>query len=255
MSATSRRTIVSRFASGLRFTYFAADRGLGRAMARGAFELAELACACRQVRPGDAAIDGGAHLGIYSLLLARAVGPAGHVYAFEPHPETRRLLTTTVAANGFQGRITVQEAAVGARTEPATLLSGRRCAAHAHAHLAPAGVHPGRGDRVFPIRLVALDDLRLDRRIALIKLDVEGAELLAIRGALHLIRRDRPAILCELGDEESRRVSGSSSDQVIETLRQVGYAPRAILPDGSAGQRLEAPPSARVSTVLCLPDA
>jgi hypothetical protein len=116
-------------------------------------------------------------------------------------------------------------------------------------------VHPGRGDRVFPIRLVALDDLRLDRRIALIKLDVEGAELLAIRGALHLIRRDRPAILCELGDEESRRVSGSSSDQVIETLRQVGYAPRAILPDGSAGRRLEAPPSARVSTVLCLPDA
>jgi FkbM family methyltransferase len=255
MPATFRRTIVDRLASGLRFTHFAADRGLGRAMARGAFEVAELACACRHVRPGDTAIDGGAHLGIYSLLLAQAVGPAGHVYAFEPHPESRTLLAGTVAANGFQGRITVREAALGAQTQPATLLSGRRCAAHAHAHLAPAGVHPGPSERTFPIQLVALDDLRLDRRVALLKLDVEGAELLAMRGALHLIRRDRPAILCELGDEESRRISGSSSDQVIETLREAGYAPREILPDGSTGRRLEAPPSARVSTVLCLPDA
>ena len=254
MPGASGRTLTVRLASGLQLSRFAADRGIGRAMSAEAFERAELACATRCVAPGDVVVDGGAHLGVYALLLAQQVGPSGHVYAFEPHPESRTLLADAVARNGFHGRVSVRSAALGDACRRGALRSGRQCSAHAHACLEHAGVPVSRAERLFPIDVVALDDLDIVRRVALIKLDVEGAELLAVRGALRLIRRDRPAILCELCDEQLTRVSGQPSDHVIETLAEVGYHAREIRPDGSAGARLDAPPTARVSTVLFLPN-
>lgn len=254
MSGASGRTLTVRLASGLQFTRFAADRGIGRAMSRDTFERAELACAVRRVGPGDVVVDGGAHLGVYALLLAQQVGPSGHVYAFEPHPESRTLLAEAVARNGFRRRVSVRGAALGDAPGHGVLRSSRQCSGHVHACLSHPGVRVSRAERLFPVEIVALDDLGFDRRIALIKLDIEGAELLAIRGALGLIRRDRPAILCEIGDEQSTRVSGESSEHVIQTLARVGYHAREIRPDGSAGARLDAPPTARISTVLFLPN-
>jgi FkbM family methyltransferase len=254
MPAASGRTLTVRLASGLHFTRFAADRGLGRAMSRDTFERAELACAVRRVGPGDVVIDGGAHLGLYALTLAQQVGPSGHVLAFEPHPESRMLLSDAVARNGFLGRVSVRAAALAHASRRGSLRSGRRCSAHAHACLHDTDAPVSRAERLFPIDIVALDDLDLDRRVGLIKLDVEGAELLAVRGALRLIRRDRPAILCELGDEQLTRVSGRPSEHVIRTLAEVGYHAREIRPDGTAGARFDAPPTARVATVLFLPN-
>lgn len=234
---------------------YAADRGLGRAIAARAFECAELACAMNLVGPGDVAIDGGAHLGVYALSLAQRVGISGRVHAFEPHPETRTLLAQAVELNGFAGRVFVHASALGDAAQRGRLRAGRQRSAHAHACLAHGVVRVSRRERLFPIDIVSLDDFEFDRRVALLKLDIEGAELLAIRGATALIRRHRPAILCELGDEQLARVSAGSSDQVLDALRALRYRAREIRPDGSAGAELDAPPTARMSTVLFLPDA
>lgn len=221
-------------------------------MSRDAFECAELACALRQVTPGDAVIDGGAHLGFYAMHLAQRVGPAGKVHAFEPHPETRALLIDAAGANGLLGHLSVSSAALGERSGPGVLRTPRRRSAHGYATLARREAPVSRAERLIPIEVVALDELDIPTRVALIKLDVEGAELLAIQGALRLIRRDRPAILCELADADLARVSGSSSLDVNNTLAAVGYRAHAIRPDGATGPRLAAPPTARVSTVLFL---
>ncbi len=232
---------------------YAADRGLGRAIAAGAFECAELACAMSLVGPGDTAIDGGAHLGVYALSLAQRVGISGQVHAFEPHPETRTLLSQAVVMNGFAGRVLVHGAALGDASHRGRLRAGRQRSAHAHACLAHRTARASRTERLFPIDIVSLDAFEFDRRVALLKLDVEGAELLAIRGATALIRRHRPAILCELGDEQLARVSAGSADQLMAALTGLRYRAREIRPDGSAGAELDAPPTARVSTVLFLP--
>jgi hypothetical protein len=50
----------------------------------GTFEPGKLRAFCEAVRPGDVVYDVGAHVGLYTLLAARRVGPAGHVFAFEP---------------------------------------------------------------------------------------------------------------------------------------------------------------------------
>lgn len=249
-----RRLAASRLAGGLQFARYAADRGLGHAMAKGAFERAELACAVRLVGPGDVAIDGGAHLGFYALHLAQRVGPAGSVQAFEPHPETRALLLSSARSNAFLGNLSVCGAALGDQSRPGVLRTPRRRSAHAHAALDRHDAPVSRAERLIPVDVVALDEIDIAARVALIKLDIEGAELLAIRGALDLIRRDRPAILCDLGDAELARVSGGTSVDVIRTLAAVGYRAYDIQPDGSTGPRRTAAPTAWVATVLFLPN-
>src|ERR1017187_7387482 len=53
------------------------------------------------IRPGMTFLDVGAHVGHYTLLAARLVGPTGHVYAFEPEPENYAILTKNIALNGY----------------------------------------------------------------------------------------------------------------------------------------------------------
>ena len=60
----------------------------------------ETAFLARWLRPGMTAIDIGANLGVYSLPIARLVGPKGQVFSYEPASETRRLLATSKTRNG-----------------------------------------------------------------------------------------------------------------------------------------------------------
>ncbi len=56
------------------------------------------------LRPGDAVIDVGANLGWYTVTLAQAVGPNGHVFAFEPRSDIFAQLERSVQENGFADR-------------------------------------------------------------------------------------------------------------------------------------------------------
>jgi hypothetical protein len=71
--------------------------------------------------------------------------------------------------------------------------------------------------------------------VSLLKLDIEGAELLALRGAANLIARERPAIVCEV-DAEFLEGFGQQPRDVVEFLGQWGYEPHRY--DG-ANRRLE----------------
>lgn len=56
----------------------------------------------RSVKPGDVIWDIGANVGLYTLMLAKAVGPAGHVYAFEPAPDSAESIREHARMNGVQ---------------------------------------------------------------------------------------------------------------------------------------------------------
>ena len=109
-----------------------------------------------------------------------------------------------------------------------------------------------RAEQSIDVDCVALDDLDFPRRVALIKLDIEGAELLALRGATGLLGRDRPALLCELDHAQLARVSGATPEAVMSSLAALGYDAREVGPDGEPGAPLVSAPTARVSTVLFL---
>lgn len=167
----------------------------------------------RYLRPGDGFIDGGANEGIFTLLAAKLVGPSGTVQSFEAVPAFTERLRDNVGANSLTC-VTIHEMAIGA--EPGTV----------------SFVVRGTGSRIrtdadsgsaVQVRLGRLDDTLPERPFAMGKLDVEGAEHLALRGAGRLIAGGEPAVwMLELVDKFLHRF-GSTAHEVREWLGDHGY--------------------------------
>jgi FkbM family methyltransferase len=146
------------------------------------------------IRPGETVIDAGANTGAYTVLFAQWVGPAGHVYAFEPVPRVARALRAQLALNGVSEQVTVVEAALGHRTGHVTMIAPGTVGINRRA-LPTDGPH----DRV-KVAIVRLDDFCAERHInpGLLKIDVEGAELDVLRGARRVLASSpRPRIFVE----------------------------------------------------------
>src|ERR1700722_3493903 len=110
----------------------------------------ELPFVRRVLQEGQNAIDIGANYGVYTLPMAKKVGPTGHVWAFEPASTTAHYLLQGIAANAF-GQVTLEQKAVSSAGGNAQL------SMHAHAELRSIhhGSTPGQGEFV---ALVSLDD-------------------------------------------------------------------------------------------------
>ena len=136
------------------------------------------------IAPGDVALDVGANLGAYALLFAQWVGSTGHVYAFEPAPEARRGLERHVQLNGCEDRVTISADAISAARGAVRF---RASGPHGDNHIVTADA-PDAADRI-EVRNTSIDDFCRTHHLgpALIKIDVEGAELDVLKGARQTI--------------------------------------------------------------------
>lgn len=157
------------------------------------------------IKPGMVVIDVGGHVGYYSLLAARQVGPAGKVYAFEPEPGNYELLLRNIESNHYSNILAIRKAVsdrVGSTTLFLTALDNGRHSSYHH------GL-PERGQ--VPVETTTLDAF-LDAagwpKVDLVKVDVEGAEkdvldgmdlLLEKSPQLKLIVEFSPVMLQEAG--------------------------------------------------------
>ncbi len=140
------------------------------------------------LRPGDVVVDIGAHIGCAAVPAARAVGPAGHVYACEAIPSISMALRHTVAASGLDN-ITVLNYGLGSAPGEATFLA--RGAGSGHSDLGGSVGEP------VTVPMTTLDALVAEvglQRLDFLKVDVEGWEPEVLRGAAQTIRRHRPVI-------------------------------------------------------------
>ena len=128
------------------------------------------------------AIDGGANIGAYSRVLMQHFE---HVIAFEPAPDTFACLSRNLEEWGAGDRVQANQNALSDRLESVSLgtEAGRR---------SPSRRVVGGGD----IATVRIDDLGLDD-LAFLKLDVEGYEERALRGAVETLTRCRPLVMFE----------------------------------------------------------
>ncbi len=141
-------------------------------LSRGAYEIHTVAAIEQLLQPGDIVVDVGAHVGQYTLAASRKVGEQGRVVAIEPNPETFLDLKTNVLLNRAANVETVH-CAIGRRSELVSFM------------LPPPGNRgssrrSSRDDADYWTGLLALPDVlaRLDiRRVDVLKIDVEGAEL------------------------------------------------------------------------------
>jgi FkbM family methyltransferase len=171
------------------------------------------------LRPGDVVIDGGANIGLYTLIAAAKVGPTGRVIACEPSPGTMDLLRANVRVNRFDW-VELHEVALAA--EPGQLALHVFQPGSGYSSFAPAD---RRSADEIDVDVTTLDDIagiHLNRT-ALIKLDTEGAELLALRGAPLLLEHARPDFIIELEPEHLAR-QGSSISDIQALFVTAGYS-------------------------------
>lgn len=180
----------------------------------------------RVCRPGDYVIDGGANIGFFSVLASKLVGPEGQVLAFEPGANNIVSLKDNIKVNDCYN-IEIVQAPLWSCHQPVQLYL---CADGGKNSLAG---HVGtRGTQ--DMETVVLEDYATGNmldKIRLIKLDIEGAEEEALRGATRLLRR-QPFIVTELNVEALPKF-GSSAVSVCDFLRDFGYSPFLIHFNGS----------------------
>lgn len=149
---------------------------------------AERALLRRLISPGMTVFDIGANIGIYTTFLARLVGASGRVVAFEP--EQRNVDRLRTAVRTYE-QVEVVHAAVSDRSGILNLYVADDLNVD-HRTYAP-GEHRR---KCVQVQAVALDDFVADYcPIDVVKMDIQGAELAALRGALQLLSSDSPPVL------------------------------------------------------------
>lgn len=225
--------VIKEFDDGFRLHLDLSDL-LALEMARGVYETAEISFARSVVRPGSAVLDLGSHMGFFTFTMAGLVGPSGSVHCFEPLAENADLIERSIAENGLQDVVTLHRCAVGAAAGRVHLvrIAGEvnRGIAHVRGRAAiDESIHELR-----PVDVVRLDDLDLPRPVNFVKMDIEGAEPLAVEGAAALLARDRPVVLSELNEPQLKIVAGCAPGDFIAQMRTLGYTCRRLRDDGPA---------------------
>lgn len=143
------------------------------------------------LRPGDAFLDVGSHVGLYAIGAAARVGVEGRVTAFEPTPDTVAKLAHNLALNRLSGRVQIEEVALSDSCGAVDFLTSGTSMMNSIFTGAPEGHRrPGGPPRSIRVRTERLDRYFSPDRHTVAKIDTEGHELFVLRGATRLLESD-----------------------------------------------------------------
>jgi FkbM family methyltransferase len=182
---------------------------------------------------GTTVVDVGASWGLFSYHLARLVGGSGMVFSYEPHPVNKPVLEKLAKA---RPNVRFRPAAVSDLSGSADLQVPVFGSRHVTAQSSIAhGFDGQRGVRVEKVTVptVRLDDEIGERRVDLVKIDVEGYEMSVLRGASVTLRKYLPPMLIEI---EQRHLD-CPINEVFAEIDDLGYALYFI--DGAALRPIE----------------
>ena len=184
-----------------------------------AFEPEVLDALKRLIRPGEVVVDVGANIGYFTAHMARLVGAAGTVHAFEPEPQNFELLTANMAGNRLTN-VVLHQVALGAQAGTAVL----------HRSDFSGGMH-----RLYEsvccsgpaveVPLLRLDALLQPGQVSLIKIDVEGFEPYVLAGAQSLIRNQPAMRIISEYCPASMLEAGASPTAFLNDLASWGLQP------------------------------
>src|SRR5207253_233199 len=171
----------------------------------------------RMLSEGAVAVDAGANIGIYSQFLSRCVGPTGVVHSFEPSPENFRHLQS---ATRKLANVRLSQAALGECSGRSRLyLSDKLNVDHRTYTIEEES------RRTVPIDIIALDDyFKPGQRVDVIKMDIQGYELHALRGANRVLA-DNPdlKLLLEFWPYGLKQ-AGATWIELVKTLQEKNMA-------------------------------
>ena len=185
-----------------------------RKMAVDLFEGPESRAVCELLGPGDTVVDVGAHVGWVTTLASVCIGKEGHVWAFEPYPESRARLVQNIKLNR-SANVTVVPVAVGATHDQVDIGLQDEDSGGVTTVRAPVG-------QAYSVPQVHLDDvIPRETSVALLKIDVEGGELAVLTGAAETLQRTH-AVLIEL-NREALSHADTTPEFVADRLFNMGF--------------------------------
>ena len=186
------------------------------ALILGVFEKFETELFKKEVKKGMTVLDIGAHIGYYTLLAANLVGENGKVFAFEPHPHNFAVLEKNVRINGYKNVVFVQKA-ISNKSEYTNLFLGNCSDLHSLSNQV--------GKKSIAVEAVTLDDFfDKDYKIDVIKIDVEGSEMLVLLGADRVIRTNgNLKVFTEFAPTLFLKRSGFPPEEYLKKLIAYGF--------------------------------
>lgn len=189
----------------------------------------------KNLKEGDVFVDVGANIGGYTLVAARLVGETGKVIAFEPVKEIFDRLCFNIDLNKL-GNVSAENFAVYKESGNLTIhVSDRE-----NMGMSSIFHHDTESGRTEKAEAIALDDYVASagiQKIKLIKIDIEGAELEALKGMQRILRDLRPLLIVEISDEVL--ISDPARKQeTLDWLKGLGYVRKWL---GTNGQVMAEP--------------
>jgi FkbM family methyltransferase len=153
-----------------------------------------LAEACKR---GEIAVDIGAHIGLYTVVMSTLVGEEGKVFSFEPSPTTRKILDKTVSLNKVDNIVTISSEAISDKEGTSYFYISENNSDNSNTLV---DYRKDRKTKGIEIKLITLDKLRegIRKKIDFIKIDAEGAELQVLKGAQQTFLIDKPKAILAL---------------------------------------------------------
>ena len=174
------------------------------------------------LKPGDFAIDIGAHRGAHLFPIIEAVGPKGRVYAFEPIVSMHDNLQRKLKKAGIKN-VKLHQLALGYEAKDAAFsyFENRPAFSGLQRRNTPFDDDEG-GLKEVIVQQVTLDSkLPFFRKVSAIKLDIEGGELHALMGAKKCLKKSRPLVVFENGRQASAKVYGYTADDFFQFFDDV----------------------------------
>ncbi len=177
------------------------------------------------LEPGMVAVDVGAHIGYFTLLAARRVGPTGRVYSFEPAPSNYDLLLRNIEINGYQNIIPIQKAVSNHVGETTLFL---------HADSVGHSLYretPGKNRSAIEVSTTTLDRFFEEEgwpHVHLVKMDIEGAEPTALEGMTRLMERNKTIRLILECVPHILERAGENPRRFMAKLRALGFTIRIV---------------------------
>jgi FkbM family methyltransferase len=175
---------------------------------------------------GDNFMDIGAYQdGWYSFLAAKLIGESGHVYSFEPHPVSFQGLRENVELNNVTN-ITAEKLALSDKKGKAFFYDAGVLSSLFKSKLSSS--------QPLTVQTTTLDSYIQEkkiRRVRLIKIDTEGAEMKILRGAKDLLSSTAPDLIVEVVDDHLK-VAGSNRNELLSYLERFGYKPFIFTSNG-----------------------
>jgi FkbM family methyltransferase len=184
------------------------------------------------LQPGAVMVDVGANIGYFTLLAARRVGPTGRVVSIEAHPRLVEILRRNVALNGHLGTTTVHHMAAWSGPETVRIHMRKHFAANSSIGSIGDITHLADTEEVVDVEAKDLDSELGDlERIDLMKIDIEGSEVQALRGlAKTLDRNPEVTIMFEWSPAQIDMV-GDDPAELLKLLEERGFTFRSMEDD------------------------